>query len=48
MPLPDIQLDDRTFEDLVAEAIRRIPSYTSEWTDFNQSDPGIALVQLFA
>jgi predicted phage baseplate assembly protein len=48
MPLPDIQLDDRTFEDLVAEAIRRIPSYTSEWTDFNPSDPGIALVQLFA
>jgi predicted phage baseplate assembly protein len=48
MPLPDIQLDDRTFEDLVAEAIRRIPSYTPEWTDFNQSDPGIALVQLFA
>jgi predicted phage baseplate assembly protein len=48
MPLPDIQLDDRTFEDLVAESIRRIPSYTPEWTDFNQSDPGIALVQLFA
>jgi predicted phage baseplate assembly protein len=48
MPLPDIQLDDRTFEDLVAEAIRRIPSYTPEWTDFNQSDPGIALVQLLA
>ncbi len=48
MPLPDIQLDDRRFEDLVAEARRRIPSYTPEWTDFNESDPGIALVQLFA
>ena len=48
MPLPDFQLDDRTFEDLVAEAVRRIPSYTPEWTDFNQSDPGITLVQLFA
>ncbi len=48
MPLPDIQLDDRRFEDLVAEAKRRIPGYTPEWTDFNESDPGITLVQLFA
>ena len=48
MPLPDIQLDDRTFETLVADAKRRIPGYTPEWTDLNQSDPGITLVQLFA
>ncbi len=48
MPLPDITLDDRTFEDLVAEAKRRIPGYTPEWTDLNESDPGITLVQLFA
>lgn len=48
MPLPDIKLDDRTFEDLVAEAKRRIPGYTPEWTDLNESDPGITLVQLFA
>ncbi len=48
MPLPDIQLDDRRFEDLVAELRRRIPAYTPEWTDFNESDPGIALIQLFA
>src|SRR5262249_12838362 len=45
---PDIQLDDRRFDELVAEARRRIPSYTPEWTDFNESDPGIALVELFA
>jgi len=48
MPLPDIKLDDRTFEQLVAEAKRRIPGYTPEWTDLNESDPGITLVQLFA
>jgi predicted phage baseplate assembly protein len=48
MPLPDIQLDDRTYETLVADALRRIPGYTPEWTDFNDSDPGITLVQLFA
>jgi hypothetical protein len=48
MPLPDIQLDDRTFETLVSDARRRIPAYTPEWTDFNESDPGITLLQLFA
>jgi predicted phage baseplate assembly protein len=48
MPLPDIQLDDRTYETIVADAMRRIPGYTPEWTDFNDSDPGITLVQLFA
>src|SRR3954464_10524238 len=48
MPLPDIQLDDRRFEELVAEARRRIPVYTPEWTDHNESDPGITLMQLFA
>jgi hypothetical protein len=48
MPFPDIQLDDRTFEDLFAELRRRIPRYTPEWTDHNDSDPGITLLQLFA
>jgi len=41
-------LDDRTFEDLVKEAKRRIVAYTPEWTDHNESDPGITLVELFA
>ena len=48
MPLPDIQLDDRRFEELFKDAQRRIPRYTPEWTDLNDSDPGITLVQLFA
>jgi predicted phage baseplate assembly protein len=48
MPLPPIQLDDRTFEQLAAELRRRIPAYTPEWTDHNESDPGITLIQLFA
>lgn len=47
MPLIDINLDDRTFEQLFAEAQRRIPAYTPDWTDQNPSDPGIALLQLF-
>jgi predicted phage baseplate assembly protein len=41
-------LDDRTYEQLRAELIRRIPVYTPEWTDHNESDPGIVLLDLFA
>ena len=48
MPLEAPILDDRTFADLVAEAKSLIPRYAPEWTNLNQSDPGITLVQLFA
>lgn len=48
MPLPDPQLDDRRFQDIVNEAKRLIPRYCPEWTDHNVSDPGITLVELFA
>lgn len=41
-------LDDRTFQDLVDEAKKRIPHYCKEWTDHNLSDPGITLIELFA
>jgi predicted phage baseplate assembly protein len=39
---------DRTFDDLYAELRARIPMYNREWTNFNDSDPGITLLQLFA
>ncbi len=42
------QLDDRSFNDLVAEARARIPLYAPEWKDHNLSDPGITLIELFA
>jgi predicted phage baseplate assembly protein len=48
MPLPVLNLDDRTFEQLYQELRRRIPAYTPEWTDHNDSDPGITLMQMFA
>jgi predicted phage baseplate assembly protein len=48
MPLEAPQLDTRTFEELVRLAQLRIPRYTQEWTNFNDSDPGMTLVQLFA
>jgi Baseplate J-like protein len=41
-------LDDRSFDDYRAELVRLIPTYTPEWTDHNETDPGIALLELFA
>lgn len=48
MPLPSPILDDRSYDQLRDELIRRIPAYAPEWTDHNPSDPGIALLELFA
>ncbi len=48
MPLVAPILDDRTYESLRDELVRRIPVYTPEWTNHNESDPGIALVELFS
>lgn len=46
--LPKSDLDDRQFQDLVDECILRIPRYCPEWTNYNPSDPGITLIELFA
>ncbi|WP_051517444.1 putative baseplate assembly protein, partial [Deinococcus phoenicis] len=48
MPLPTVNLDDRRFDDIVAQARQLIPQYCPEWTDHNTSDPGIALLEVFA
>ncbi|GIF18185.1 putative phage baseplate assembly protein [Actinoplanes tereljensis] len=48
MPLIRPILDDRSYEDLRRELIDRIRVYAPEWTDHNESDPGIALLELFA
>lgn len=41
-------LDNRTYEQLREELVKRIPVYAPEWTNHNESDPGIALLELFA
>lgn len=46
MPLSPPILDDRDFETLYRQARARIPNYLPEWTDLNESDPGVALLQL--
>src|SRR4051794_4296215 len=48
MPIPNPIIDDRSYQQLRDELVRRIPVYTPEWTDHNPSDPGITLLELFA
>jgi predicted phage baseplate assembly protein len=49
MALPAPNLDDLRFQsDLVDVARRRIIHYCPEWTEYNLSDPGITLIELFA
>jgi hypothetical protein len=48
MALAPPRLDDRSYADLKTELVRRIPVHSPEWTDHNATDPGIALIDLFA
>jgi predicted phage baseplate assembly protein len=45
-------LDDHTYDSIITEMRSRIARYTPEWkpvwTDFNDSDPGITMLQVFA
>lgn len=43
--LGSINLDDKTYEELMAQAIAKIPLFSREWTNFNISDPGITILQ---
>src|SRR5712664_3298876 len=48
MALAPPVLDDRRFGQLVDETLARARVHTPEWTNFNQGDPGVTLVQLFS
>jgi predicted phage baseplate assembly protein len=48
MPIRPPALDDRSFTDLVADMVRRVPAHTPEWTDLRDGDPGRTLIDLFA
>lgn len=43
--LNSVNLSDKTYDELLSEAIAQIPLYSAEWTNFNISDPGITLLQ---
>ncbi|MBN1611441.1 MAG: baseplate J/gp47 family protein [Polyangiaceae bacterium] len=46
MFLPTI--DDRTYSQILEEALARVAVHNPEWTNFTESDPGVTLLQLFA
>src|SRR5579864_1066120 len=49
MPLTLPQIDNRTsYDQLRQDALARAPVHTPEWTNFNESDPGVTLVDMFA
>src|SRR5882672_4676523 len=48
MPLSVPELDSRRYEQLRQVALERVPVHSPEWTNFNESDPGVTLVDLFA
>ena len=48
MPIDAPNLDDLTYAEIVERAKQLIPVYCPEWTNFNDADPGMTLVQLFA
>src|SRR5215469_6802568 len=48
MPLTIPNLDDRTYTDLVEEALAAVPRYAPGWTNHNASDPGITIIELLA
>ncbi|MGI8768539.1 MAG: putative baseplate assembly protein, partial [Propionibacteriaceae bacterium] len=48
MTLPAPRLDDRTFQDIVDDAKRRITRTCPDWNDHNVSDPGVAMIEHIA
>ncbi len=48
MPIHPPALDDRSYDDLVAELLSRIPAHTPEWTNPVPGDPGRTIIELFA
>jgi hypothetical protein len=48
MPLAAPVIDDRIYDALLGEILRRIPVESPRWADLNESDPGVTLVELLA
>lgn len=44
----DLNLDDKSYREIEADAIFQIPGECPEWTNYNQSDPGMMLVGLLS
>src|SRR5262245_58817486 len=48
MAIQPPRLDDRSYDDLVAELVARIPAHTPDWTNPAPGDPGRTIIELFA
>ncbi len=48
MSLKAPNLDNRSFDQMVEESLRRIDELCPQWTDHTKSDPGVILLELFA
>ena len=46
MSLPEPAIDDRDYEEILDEALSRIPAHNPDWTNFNESDPGVTMLQV--
>ncbi len=48
MSLPEPAIDDRDYEEILDEALERIPVHNPDWTNFNESDPGVTMLQVLS
>jgi hypothetical protein len=48
MPIETPNLDDRDFQQLLAEAAGVVRKYSPQWTDLSPGDPGMILLEAFA
>ncbi|MEA2080027.1 MAG: hypothetical protein U9P00_09260, partial [Pseudomonadota bacterium] len=48
MPLPEPITQPLRYQEILSEAVRRVPVHNPEWTNLSDSDPGMTLLQLFA
>lgn len=47
MLIPE-QLDNQSFDEILRQAVKQIPLLTSDWTNYNPSDPGMMILELFS
>ena len=48
MPIEVPRIDDRSYREILNDALARIRVHNPEWTNYNESDPGVTLLELFA
>ena len=44
----NLNLDDKSYQEIEADAVFQIPGECPDWTNYNQSDPGIMLLGLLS